>query len=85
MNPVKTATSTGDLAPPPGVSDEECGHLPYRYAPQPDGSTVFASVWELTSEERGRIAAGANIELEVWAFTHPPVSLAATDEKALIE
>jgi hypothetical protein len=42
------------------------------------GSTALKSTWELDDEERKAIAQGANIELVVWGFGTPPVSLAVT-------
>jgi hypothetical protein len=42
------------------------------------GNPILCSVWELTAEERDRVAAGANIELVTWGEITPPVSLAVT-------
>ena len=45
-----------------------------------NGNTVLHSVWQLSNEEREAIAAGANIELNVWGEGHPPVSVGVTSE-----
>lgn len=43
------------------------------------GDTTLASTWELTDEERERIAAGENVELVVFGTSHPPVLLRLTN------
>lgn len=40
---------------------------------------VICSTWELTAEEREKIAAGENIELIVYGTAHPPVMLRCTN------
>jgi hypothetical protein len=44
-----------------------------------DGEAAIRSVWELSDDDRQRIAEGANIELAVWGPGTPPVSLIVTD------
>jgi hypothetical protein len=44
-----------------------------------DGQPAIVSDWELTDEERERIAAGARVELWVVGKQHPPVSIAVGD------
>lgn len=39
------------------------------------GAPVITSVWELTNEERQKIADGGTIELHVWGRGTPPVVL----------
>lgn len=41
---------------------------------------LLISVWELTPDERQRIANGENIALVVWGTGHPPVMLVPTDQ-----
>jgi hypothetical protein len=38
------------------------------------------SVWELTDDERRRVAAGENVYLVVWGHDMPPVALGVTDQ-----
>lgn len=38
------------------------------------------SVWELSDDERHRVAAGENVYLVVWGTGTPPVALGVTDE-----
>lgn len=40
---------------------------------------VMCSTWELTAEERERIAAGENVELIVFGAAHPPVQMRLTN------
>jgi hypothetical protein len=38
------------------------------------------SVWELTADERRRVADGENVYLVVWGTGTPPVALGVTDD-----
>lgn len=38
------------------------------------------SVWELTDEERAKVAAGENVYLVVWGTVTPPVAIGVTDD-----
>lgn len=44
-----------------------------------DGAPTISSTWELTAEEREKIAAGENVELVVFGSAHPPVLLRITN------
>ncbi len=44
-----------------------------------DQSPVICSTWELTAEEREKIAAGENVELIVFGVAHPPVQMRITN------
>jgi hypothetical protein len=46
-----------------------------------DEGPCLRSVWELTADERARVAAGENIYLVVWGPDTPPVALGVTDER----
>lgn len=71
MKPVRTATSnmvyTG---PTPEVGDLHCQRL------QPG---LIRSVWYLSKAEREYIAAGGNIELEIFTEPIPPIALNVTE------
>ena len=48
----------------------------------PDGTPFIRSVWELTDDERERIAAGENICLTIIGHGTPPVLMRVTPEQA---
>ncbi len=77
MRPRRTPSSTGVYRLAGGTEDND---LWVRQDAASDGSPVIASVWELTDAERAAVAAGANIQLEVWGLAHPPVAMQVTDE-----
>ena len=78
MRPRRTPSSNGLFRLVGGTEDND---LWVRYDQASDGSSVIASVWELTPEERAAVAAGANIQLEIWGTGVPPVAMQVTDEE----
>lgn len=83
MLPVTTDNTPLNLGPPPGVSEDEIGNLPYRFDNQ-YGYREVVSIWKLSDEEREYIAAGYNVELGVgWIGAFPPVRLGVTHEGAI--
>lgn len=44
-----------------------------------EGYMTLTSCWVLTDDERGRIAAGENVELVIWGSAQPPVAMGVTD------
>jgi hypothetical protein len=73
MRPIRTlATNFVYLCPDPAGDAMPCTRTS-------DGRTI--SVWEPTTEERARIAAGANVELHCWMQPPPPVGFVITDHK----
>lgn len=72
MRPIKTRRSNFVYrGPTPGIGDLDC----QRIAPG-----HIRSVWVLSDEERGHIAAGGNLELDIFAEPIPPVSLNCSAE-----
>ena len=76
VKPVRTAHSNMVYTGPPGVGDLHCQRI------QPGH---IRSVWQLTAEERAYIAAGGNIELDIFSEPIPPVSLNCSDEDGVGE
>jgi hypothetical protein len=64
MQPVEFPQANTKLVAP------GCGDLPVMHA-----GTVIVSCWELTDEDRQRIADGGKIWLAIYGGIHPPVSL----------
>jgi hypothetical protein len=75
MNPTRHPSNNSVLAPPPGVSAEECGALPITRVMFPNGMPAVWSYWQPTEAERAAIAAGAPVRLSCWGLTHPPIAL----------
>lgn len=73
MKPIRTVDTNSVFKLRGGTEEND---LPLSRIHHEDGSITNCSTWELTDEERQAIAAGANIDLFVWGFNHPPVSLA---------
>lgn len=75
MRPRRTPASNQVFRLPGGNEDNDL----WLTNVELEGHPVLVSVWELSDEERARIAAGDNIQLLVWGPGHPPVQLATTD------
>lgn len=75
MKPRRTPGSTACLGLEGGNEDND---LWVRYAVE-DGLHLFQSVWELSADERARIADGENVMLTVFGQAHPPVHVAVVD------
>jgi hypothetical protein len=74
MLPLKVPNSTMVYkGPTPDIGDLAC----QRIAPG-----HIRSIWTLTDEERAYIAAGGNLELDIFTEPIPPVSLNCSDEGA---
>lgn len=76
MRPRRTVRSSGVLALPGGNEDND---LWYEDAQTDLGVHVFVTTWEPDADERAAIAAGGNVELQVYGTGHPPVSVHVTD------
>lgn len=72
MTPIKTPRSNRVYTLPGGTPLND---LPVEL--REDG---ICSTWELTPEERMAVAEGANIELMIYDYRTPPVSLAVASE-----
>lgn len=72
LKPRRTHRSTGVFRLPGGTEDND---LWYERGPAGE----VRSTWVPTDEQRDAIAAGANIELAVFARITPAVSMALTD------
>lgn len=69
MRPRKVPTSNACYVLPGGNEDNDL------WAEKNVHDFTITSVWELTDEERKKIAEGGTIELIIWAAGHPPVAL----------
>jgi hypothetical protein len=78
MKPRRTPSSNRVYSLAGGNEDNDLWVCETFDSEQPE-ATVVCSVWELTPNERERIAAGENIELAVWGG-QPPVALQVTAE-----
>lgn len=78
MKPINFPESTGSLAPPKGVSSEDCHHLPIRrvqLGEDPSVMTTLTSVWEPTHIELIALKSGGKIEITLVSETHPMMSV----------
>lgn len=73
LTPMKTPHSNSVLKGPPGT---DVGDLDCELGPDDDGYMVTASAWDLTSEQRAKLAAGGHIRLSVWQHPIPPLAMA---------
>lgn len=76
MNPRRTPRSNQVFRLDGGNEDND---LWVECATSVQGPTL-RSVWELTDDERQRVAAGANVYLVVWGTGTPPVAMGVTSE-----
>lgn len=76
MKPVRTEGSNFVYVGPPGVGDLHCDRI------RPG---VIQSVWQLTDQERGLVAQGANILLTIATEPIPPVAVDLTWQKGIGE
>lgn len=75
MKPRRTVASNHVLSLEGGNEDNDL----WVSVGESDGTPLISSTWELTAEERERIAAGENVELVVFGTAHPPVLLRLTN------
>lgn len=78
MKPRRTVTSNHVLSLPGGNEDNDLWVTVGPASPE-DQSPVICSTWELSAEERERVAAGENVELIVFGTAHPPVQMRLTN------
>lgn len=76
MKPRRTVASNHVLSLVGGNEDND---LWCTVGKADDQTPVISSAWELTAEERQRIADGENVELVVFGTAHPPVLLRLTN------
>lgn len=76
MKPRRTVASNHVLRLEGGNEDND---LWVTVAASDDQTPVMCSTWELTADERERIAAGENVELIVFGVGHPPVQMRLTN------
>ncbi len=76
MKPRRTVASNHVLSLEGGNEDND---LWVTVSASDDETPVMCSTWELTAEERERIAAGENVELIVFGTGHPPVQMRLTN------
>jgi hypothetical protein len=81
MKPIQTARTTYRFVLPGGTSANDL--WVERCVDHANDSTVLASVWKPTPEERQQIADGANIELLVWGGQPPVAMKINTDDEVL--
>lgn len=75
MIPIKTAKSNFIYKGPSlEIGDMSCERIKKGH---------IRSIWVLTDDERAYIAAGGNLELDIYCEPIPPVSLNCSDEVAL--
>jgi hypothetical protein len=76
MNPRRTPNSNCVFRLPGGTEDND---LWVEQTTSEQGPCI-RSVWQLSDEERARVAAGENVYLVVWGTGTPPVALGVTDD-----
>jgi hypothetical protein len=76
VKPRRTVASNHVLRLEGGNEDND---LWVTAAASDDETPVMCSTWELTADERERIAAGENVELIVFGTGHPPVQMRLTN------
>jgi hypothetical protein len=86
MNLARINNATRSFGPPPGVSDNDCSHLPIRDMSY--GSFKgMQSAWIPTEEELKLLNNGGCVILTVFSRVHPMVSLhaAGSDEISRVQ
>lgn len=76
MYPVKIKNSEVNLAPPPGVSIEECGTLHVKQI-KDDRFLGLQSAWRPTRAELKMLNNNGCVLLTVFAGTHPMIAMQA--------
>lgn len=69
------------LAPPEGMSKDDCSALPVRVSATNVGP-VMVSAWFPTPGELARLNLGAAIHLHIFGQAHPPVAVTVDDSDA---
>lgn len=75
MKPVQHPSNNSVLAPPPGMTPEQCQPLPITRVMFTNGLPGVWSYWQPSEAERAAIAVGKPVRLSTIGNTHPPVSL----------
>lgn len=74
MRPIHFKGETGSLGPPKGVSEEDCGNLPFQRSVQ--GSLpCLTSVWRPNPKELEDIKEGGDIRITLFSETHPMMAV----------
>lgn len=86
MDARKTANCNDELAPPHGMSDEDCYSLPIERKEQvlPTGVKVptVTSFWSPSPEELEALKNGGLVVLTIVGVTHPPVMVGVGEVEA---
>jgi hypothetical protein len=77
MIPRRTPNSNSVFRLPGGTEDNDL----WVERTTSDQGPCIRSVWQLSEDERARVAAGENVYLVVWGAGTPPVALGVTDER----
>jgi len=80
MNRIQHPSNNHVLAPPPGMTPEECVALPVTRTVI-NGHRAFVSFWQPDAEELALIAQGKPLALVVFGNSHPVVGLAVDSTK----
>lgn len=81
LTPIKTNMTNLTLGAPANWDEEKedkCIGLPCHFD---NDAKVISSHWELTDEDRQKIADGALIKLEVFGQSHPPVAISIEEKQ----
>ncbi|MDR7331732.1 hypothetical protein [Roseateles asaccharophilus] len=88
MNHVAHPTNNATLAPPPGMTPDQCDALPITRIlyDQVDGSTIPACVsfWQPSAEQLALLNAGRPVWLSALGLSHPPVMLGVEGDGRLL-
>lgn len=73
LRPVRHEHSNIIMLAPPGTAISD---LHAELVADEDRNPIVLSTWELTAEQRQRVAEGAQVTLMIWEYPMPPVALA---------
>jgi hypothetical protein len=75
MQPITFPEANFIFNKPSEMTDEQCGDLPVAKLKDPDGVPLIISCWELSEEDKARVAETGSIWLTICGTGMPPVGL----------
>lgn len=75
MNPIHHPSNNSVLAPPPGMTPEQCAPLPITRVLYSDQTPAVVSFWQPSAEQLALLNAGKPVWLSILGRTHPPPAI----------
>lgn len=74
MEHIKHSSCNHHFAPPPGVSDADCGTLPAKVWQHPPFGMVLTSFWKPNAEDLAALNAGGSVAVNLYTNSQPMMS-----------